>query len=83
MTINSYQITGPAPIGVSSGRTSGHMLRKILEAHGGKLPADASVVTERPEVSRPRPELLPGRMPLRTQPQRQPNSTSRGPQQFF
>ncbi|MCM8910871.1 hypothetical protein LJD21_01630 [Pseudomonas inefficax] len=40
MTMNPYQITGPAQIGVSGGRTSGHMLWKILEAHGGKLPAD-------------------------------------------
>lgn len=38
--MNPYQITGPAQIGVSGGRTSGHMLWKILEAHGGKLPAD-------------------------------------------
>jgi len=38
--MNPYQITGPAQIGVSGGRTSGHMLWKILEAHSGKLPAD-------------------------------------------
>jgi len=38
--MNPYQITGPAQIGVSGGRTSGHMLWKILEAHGGKQPAD-------------------------------------------
>ena len=38
--MNPYQITGPAQIGVSGGRTSGHMLWKILEAHGGKLPED-------------------------------------------
>jgi 3'-phosphoadenosine 5'-phosphosulfate sulfotransferase (PAPS reductase)/FAD synthetase len=39
LPINPYQITGPAQIGVS-GRTSGHMLWKILEANGGKLPPD-------------------------------------------
>ena len=38
--MNPYQITGPAQIGVSGDRTSGHTLWKILEAHGGKLPAD-------------------------------------------
>ena len=38
--MNPYQITGPAQIGVIGGRTSGHMLWKILETHGGKLPAD-------------------------------------------
>ncbi|WP_252979223.1 hypothetical protein [Pseudomonas cyclaminis] len=38
--MNPYLITGPAQIGVSGGRTSGQMLRKILDAHGGKLPAD-------------------------------------------
>ncbi|GFM87792.1 hypothetical protein PSCICO_31910 [Pseudomonas cichorii] len=35
-----YLITGPAQIGVSAGRTSGHMLRKILDAHGGQLPTN-------------------------------------------
>lgn len=35
-----YLITGPAQIGISGGRTSGHMVYKILEAHGGTLPPD-------------------------------------------
>lgn len=35
-----YHIEGPAIISVSGGRTSGFMLAKILEAHGGKLPDD-------------------------------------------
>lgn len=38
--INPYHIDGPAIISVSGGRTSGFMLRKIMDAHGGKLPAD-------------------------------------------
>jgi 3'-phosphoadenosine 5'-phosphosulfate sulfotransferase (PAPS reductase)/FAD synthetase len=38
--MNPYYITGPAQIGISGGRTSGHMVYKILEAHGGQLPAD-------------------------------------------
>lgn len=35
-----FVIWGPAIIGVSGGRTSGKMLRRILDAHGGRLPAD-------------------------------------------
>ncbi len=35
-----YFIEGPAIISVSGGRTSGFMLRKIIDAHGGKLPDD-------------------------------------------
>ncbi len=35
--MNPYLITGPAQIGISGGRTSGHMVYKILEAHGGTL----------------------------------------------
>lgn len=38
--MNPYLITGPAQIGISGGRTSGHMVYKILEAHGGTLPPD-------------------------------------------
>lgn len=36
-----FKITGPTSIGVSGGRTSGLMLRKVLDANGGKLPPDA------------------------------------------
>jgi len=36
--MNPYLITGPAQIGISRGRTSGHMVYKILEAHGAPLP---------------------------------------------
>ncbi|PHN28917.1 hypothetical protein [Pseudomonas sp. ICMP 561] len=35
-----YLITGPAQIGLSGGRTSGHMAWKILEAHDFNLPSD-------------------------------------------
>lgn len=37
---NPYRIAPPALISVSGGRTSGFMLRQILDAHGGALPAD-------------------------------------------
>lgn len=36
--MNPYLIEGPASIGVSGGRTSGKMLREILDACGGTLP---------------------------------------------
>lgn len=38
--MNPYRIDGPAIISVSGGRTSGFMLRQILDAHGGALPPD-------------------------------------------
>ncbi|OZI17964.1 hypothetical protein [Bordetella genomosp. 7] len=38
-----YFIEGPAVIQFSGGRTSGFMLRQILDAHGGTLPADVQV----------------------------------------
>ncbi|WLG54047.1 hypothetical protein PSH77_15230 [Pseudomonas extremorientalis] len=44
--MNPFLITGPAQIGVSGGRTSGQMLRRILDAHGGKLPADVHAFFE-------------------------------------
>lgn len=40
MTRNPFKIEGPAQIGVSGGRTSADLLRRILEAHDGKLPPD-------------------------------------------
>jgi 3'-phosphoadenosine 5'-phosphosulfate sulfotransferase (PAPS reductase)/FAD synthetase len=38
-----YFITGPALISFSGGRTSGYMLKMILDAHGGTLPDDVHV----------------------------------------
>jgi 3'-phosphoadenosine 5'-phosphosulfate sulfotransferase (PAPS reductase)/FAD synthetase len=38
-----YLIEGPALISFSGGRTSGYMLRMILDAHGGTLPDDVHV----------------------------------------
>ena len=38
--LNPFHITGPALISVSGGRTSGLMLYRILQAHGGELPDD-------------------------------------------
>lgn len=34
-----FKIDGPAVVSVSGGRTSGLMLRRVLDAHGGMLPA--------------------------------------------
>lgn len=53
--MNPYLLTGPACISFSGGRTSGYMLAKILEAHGGALPPDVHVIfantgKERPET---------------------------------
>jgi len=43
MTANPYLITGPALISFSGGRTSGYMLKQILDAHCGTLPDDVHV----------------------------------------
>ena len=51
MTINPYQITGPAQIGVSGGRTSGHMPWKILKDHGGELPAGVGLKVQSPAIN--------------------------------
>ena len=39
-----YQIYGPALISFSGGRTSGFMLKQILDAHGGALPENVRAV---------------------------------------
>lgn len=38
-----FKIDGPALISFSGGRTSGYMLYRIVEAHGGRLPDDVHV----------------------------------------
>ncbi|MBF0325515.1 MAG: phosphoadenosine phosphosulfate reductase family protein [Alphaproteobacteria bacterium] len=44
MTGSPYRIDGPALVSFSGGRTSGYMLRQIMDAHEGRLPADVHVV---------------------------------------
>jgi len=41
--MNPYHLTGPSVVSFSGGRTSGYMLRRILDAHGGTLPDDVLV----------------------------------------
>lgn len=42
--MDPFKIDGPAYVSFSGGRTSGYMLRRILEAHEGQLPADVHVL---------------------------------------
>jgi len=42
--MSAYLIEGPACISFSGGRTSGYMLKQILDAHGGALPAGVVAV---------------------------------------
>ncbi len=42
--MNPFKVSGPALISFSGGRSSGFMLKKILNAHRGKLPKDVYVV---------------------------------------
>lgn len=52
----TYLIHGPALISFSGGRTSGFMLKHILDAHGGTLPADVHVAFA--NTGREMPETL-------------------------
>lgn len=42
--MNPYRIEGPACLSFSGGRTSGKMLKKVIDAHGGQLPGNFFVV---------------------------------------
>ena len=42
--MNPYLIETPFSVSFSGGRTSGYMLRKILDAYGGELPKDGHVL---------------------------------------
>lgn len=44
MSSNPYLITGPAAISFSGGRTSGKMLKRVIDAHGGTLPDNIFVL---------------------------------------
>lgn len=39
-----YRVPGPAVVSVSGGRTSAYMLRRVIDAYGGRLPADIHAV---------------------------------------
>jgi 3'-phosphoadenosine 5'-phosphosulfate sulfotransferase (PAPS reductase)/FAD synthetase len=38
-----FKIEGPAVVSFSGGRSSGYMLRRLLQAHGGTMPSDVPV----------------------------------------
>lgn len=55
MGVDPFCIAGPAILSVSGGRTSAYMLKRVIDAHGGALPADVHPVfadtgKERPET---------------------------------
>jgi 3'-phosphoadenosine 5'-phosphosulfate sulfotransferase (PAPS reductase)/FAD synthetase len=53
---NPYHIIDPAIVSFSGGRSSGYMLKHILDAHGGTLPDDVKVVFS--NTGREMPETL-------------------------
>lgn len=53
MTSSRFLMSGPTTISVSGGRTSGFLLAKILEAHGGTLPQDCHAVFANTGKERP------------------------------
>ena len=48
-----YLVPRPAVIGFSGGRTSSYMLRRIVDAYGGRLPSDIHVVFANTAMERP------------------------------
>ena len=48
-----YLVPHPAVISFSGGRTSAYMLKQIVNAHGGQLPAEATVVFANTGMERP------------------------------
>lgn len=56
LDVQADEIEGPALISFSGGRTSGYMLRKILDAHGGTMPDDVLVSFQ--NTGREMPETL-------------------------
>ena len=51
---NPYKVEGPAVISFSGGRTSGFMLRKIVDAHDGRLPDDVRTLFANTGLEDPR-----------------------------
>lgn len=56
MTGGPFRIAPPASVAFSGGRTSAYMLRQILDAHGGALPADVIVAFQ--NTGKEMPETL-------------------------
>jgi hypothetical protein len=51
--LDPFRLDGPALVSFSGGRTSAYMLRRILDANGGRLPADVHAVFANTGPSRP------------------------------
>ena len=50
---NPYRVPRPAVISFSGGRTSSYMLKKIVDAYGGRLPDSVSVIFANTGLERP------------------------------